>query len=78
MTQLPENAQTNKAGDVEEEIKPDVSSEELERLQRTHLEFLEGDFGGRFVVAGVEVVRALNYDLIQILNQLALKGLLDE
>ncbi len=58
--------------------KPEVSSEVLEKTQRTHLEFLEGDFGGRFVVAGVEVVRALNYDLIQILNQLALKGLLDE
>lgn len=56
-----------------EQIEPQV----LEVMQKEHLDWLES-FGAMFWISGVPIVLALNYELIQMFNGMAMQALLGE
>lgn len=56
-----------------EQVKPEV----LEAMQKDHLDWLES-FGSMFWINGVPIIKALNYELIQVFNGMAMSALLGE
>lgn len=54
------------------------TKEDLKRLQKQHMQFLEGELDKRqFVVSGVPMIRCFNYKLIQIINNVGLRSILE-
>ena len=51
------------------------SPEQLAALQKTHIEFLE-HYYDNIIVAGVPILRCINYKTLQVINNAGLKYLL--